>query len=234
MSISHALKGFSFPTVLLIFATLVSVEAFAACPREDVSFYLQQGFTHEQIIKLCSEPSPLEQKTTIPTNTPPAQKTLSPHSQQRTKPLVASPAIQHETSGIYGNSDAIFLATAIEAYDVEVTENTIMFTRKECFTYGQEDWNEFKNSACPTVKYTIVRGELKILERDNGFFGLGATALYISGNIKADILDLGKFKQSHQEEINQTIQQNTEKLKIDVRSGMPQNKVEAILLKLAG
>jgi hypothetical protein len=73
-----------------------------------------------------------------------------------------------------------------------------------------------------------------IKDRDNGFFGLGSTALYISGNIKAEILNLGQFKQDQQEEIRHIIQKNTEMLKIDVRSGMPQDKVEAILLRLAG
>ena len=233
MSMLHALKGVARPITQLLLTILFSAEVYAACRRDDVVYYLQQGFNHEQIVKLCSEPKTSYQKPFTSANKP-QQKVLSPQIKQQAQPIAKPPVIRHEASGIYGNPDAVFLATAIEAYDVEVTENTIMFTRKDCFTYGQEDWNEFKSSACLVVKYTIVRGGLKILERDNGFFSLGGTSLYISGNIRADIIDLNKFKQDHQPEIKRIVQENTKKLKIDVRSGMPQHKVEAILLKLAG
>ncbi len=230
MSIRYALKKLSLASLCVLF----SAEAYATCPREDVAYYLQQGFNHQQIVTLCSEQAkPSYQKPYTPINETPPQIVVPKTKQQA--PLVTTPAvIRDQATGIYANPDAVFLATAIEAYDVEVTENTIMFTRKDCFSFGQEDWNEFKNSACPTVKYTIVRGGLEVLERDNGFFGLGSTALYISGNIRADILDLEEFKQRYHQDIKRIVQQNTEKLKIDVRSGMPQSKVEAIFLKLAG
>ncbi len=221
-------------TVMIVFiGTLFSVQAYAACPREDVSYFLKQGFNHEQIVQLCSSPSS-SKKTVESTEskikqTPPFVKNEHP-----SKPFVESPSIRHESTGIYGNPDAVFLATAIEAYDIEVTKNTIMFTRKDCFKFGQQDWNGFQNSACPKVKYTIISGGLKINDRDNGFFGLGSKALYVSGNIRADILDLDQFKQNQQEEIRQIIQKNTKALKIDVRSGMPQDKVEAVFLRIAG
>jgi hypothetical protein len=217
---------------LVFFAILFSVKAYAACPREDVSYYLKEGFNQEQIVELCSASKPSQRSYEKTTKV--QQEPLTAESKQQLKPLDDTRVIHHESAGIYGNPDAVFLATAIEGYDVEVTENTIIFTRKDCFNFGQKDWNGFQNNACPNVKYTIIRGGLMIKDRDNGFFGLGSTALYISGNIKAEILNLGQFKQDQQEDIRRIIQKNTEMLKIDVRSGMPQDKVEAILLRLAG
>lgn len=249
------------PTIFIsrfcLFVILFSAKSYAACPREDVTYYLKEGFNHEQIVKLCSiQNSTHQQQSTLPTQEPQkknlsSQKELPSHTHstppQHTHTAPANyahdapahhthktPAYRHEALGIYGNPDAVFLATAVEAYDVEVTDSAIIFTRKDCFNYGQEDWNEFQDRACPNVKYTITRGGLKIVERDNGIFGLGSTALYISGNIKAEILDIDQFNTKHREAIRATIQNNTKKLKIDVRSGMPQSKVEAILLKLAG
>jgi hypothetical protein len=221
-------------TVMIVFiAALFSVHAYAACPREDVSYFLKQGFNHEQIVQLCSttgsSKETVEKAESKIKQIPPFIK-----SEQPSKPLVESPDVRHESAGIYGNPDAVFLATAIEAYDIEVTKNTIMFTRKDCFNFGQKDWNGFQNSACPNVKYTIISGGLQIKDRDNGFFGLGSKALYVSGNIRADILNLDQFKQNQQEEIRQLIQNNTKALKIDVRRGMPQDKVEAVFLRIAG
>lgn len=217
---------------------LFSVESHASCVREDVTFYLKQGFNHEQIVQLCATQNVTPQQPSYSSIKKPQQKTLSSQPeklQPETSPYVdKAPIYRHEASGIYGNPDAVFLATAVEAYDVEVNEEAIMFTRKDCVDYGQEDWNEFKDRACPNVKYSITRGGLKIVDRDNGFFGMGSTALYISGTIKAEILDLDQFKSKHQTVIKRIIQKNTEKLKIDVRSGMPQSKVEAVLLRLAG
>ena len=234
MSTPKGLNDFSLIIKKIVFlGILVSAQTFAACPREDVSYYLKQGFNQEQIVQLCamSDSSPQSfEKTTNKVQ----QEPHSVESKKEPKSLEDAPIVRHESAGIYGNPDAVFLATAIEGYDVEVTENTIIFTRKECFNFGQKDWNGFQNSACPHVKYTIISGGLKIKDRDNGFFGLGSTALYISGNIKAEILDLGQFNQNQQEDIRRVIQKNTDMLKIDVRSGMPQDKVEAILLRLVG
>ncbi len=241
MSKANGLNDFSLTAKKIIllskfvfFAILFSVKAYAACPREDVSYYLKEGFNQEQIVELCSTSKPSQQSYEKKTTTKVQQEPHTAESKQQLKSLDDIRVIRHESAGIYGNPDAVFLATAIEGYDVEVTENTIIFTRKDCFNFGQKDWNGFQNSACPHVKYTIISGGLKIKDRDNGFFGLGSTALYISGNIKAEILDLGQFNQNQQEDIRRIIQKNTDMLKIDVRSGMPQDKVEAILLRLAG
>ncbi len=239
MSKANGLNDFSLtakkilPLSKFVFIVILfSAKAYAACPREDVSYYLKEGFNQEQIVELCSTSKPSQRSYEKTTKV--QQEPHTEESKQQLKSLDDTRVIRHKSAGIYGNPDAVFLATAIEGYDVEVTENTIIFTRKDCFNYGQKDWNGFQNSACPNVKYTIIRGGLMIKDRDNGFFGLGSTALYISGNIKAEILNLGQFKQDQQEEIRHIIQKNTEMLKIDVRSGMPQDKVEAILLRLAG
>ena len=234
MSTPKGLKDFPLITKkIVLLGFLVSAQAYAACPREDVSYYLKQGFKQEQIVQLCTMPDSSRQSLEKTTNKI-QQEPHSVESKKKSKALEDAPIVRHESAGIYGNPDAVFLATSIEGYDVEVTENMIIFTRKECFNFGQKDWNGFQNSACPHVKYTIISGGLKIKDRDNGFFGLGSTALYISGNIKAEILDLGQFNQNQQEDIRRIIQKNTDMLKIDVRSGMPQDKVEAILLRLAG
>ncbi len=73
----------------------------------------------------------------------------------------------------YGDPDTVFLATAVEGYDVELSGYALSFSRKECFDYGWQDWNGFQDRSCPHVKYSISRGTLEVVERDNGLFGFG-------------------------------------------------------------
>ncbi|MEE9339828.1 MAG: hypothetical protein V3U87_17285, partial [Methylococcaceae bacterium] len=207
---------------IFLLIILFSTKSYAACIREDVSYYLKQGFNQEQIVKLCARQNSIPQEQRHTPIQEPQQPTLPPQENHAQHPNEAPPSRHSEATSTYGNLDAIFLSTAVEAYEVEVTEDTIMFTRKDCFDYGEEDWNEFQERACPRVKYAIDRNGLKIVDRDNGFFGMGSTALYISGDIKAEILDLDQFKTKNQEAIRTAIQKNTEKLKINIRSGMSQ------------
>lgn len=236
MAIKNTLVSYTLtPTVIRTFymmGILFSASSNATCPRDDVTYYLKEGFNHEQIVKLCSKQKGTPQQQLDSSTSELTKKTVLLSNEQKQNVNIA-PIQQHKVPAIDDNQDAIFLATAVEAYDVEVTDEAIIFKRKDCFNYGQEDWNEFQDRACPKVKYSISRKGLKIVDRDNGFFGMGSTALYVSGNIEAEILDLDEFQPKHQDVIKATIQKNTEKLKINIRSGMPQNKVEATLLKLA-
>jgi len=225
-----------FIRTFLFFAIVFAFKANAACQKEDVSFYLEKGFNHEQVIQLCANTQTKPQDTNAPVvqqqPTPAPTPTAAPMT---TAPISSTVTQNNQTGfGLYGHPDAIFLATAIEGYDVEVTDREIIFARKECFKYGVEDLNGFRNQACPNVRYSIARGGLRIVDRDNGIFGFGSTALYISGNITVEILDLNTFRAENQSEIQSIVEAKTDKLKINVRSGMPQSKVEAILLKLAG
>ncbi len=215
----------------LTLGLIFSAQVYAECPKEDVTYYLKQGFNQEQIVQLCTKQNSTSQKQLPSSIKEPEQKSfLSPS--RSADDLKSAEINSNKSSGIY-NPDAIFLASAIEAYDLEVTKDVIMLTRKDCFEYGQEDWNEFQDRACPNVKYTISRDGLEIVDRDNGFFGMGSTALYIAGTITAEIVDLDQFQDKQHEAIKATIQNSTKKLKINIRSGMPQDKVEGVLLKLA-
>ncbi|MCF6204161.1 MAG: hypothetical protein L3J59_10915 [Methylococcaceae bacterium] len=218
---------------IFLLSMLFLPKSYAACVREDVTYYLEQGFNNEQIVQLCVRKNTVPEKQSHPSSTTQElqQKPFVP-KKEHIQDSVAPTSRDSEAASTYGNFDSKFLSTAVEAHEVEVTEEVIILIRKECFDFGQEDWNEFKERACPKVKYIINRGGLKIVDRDNGIFGMGSTALYISGNIKAEILDLDLFKTKNQEAIQEIIQKNTVKLKISIRPGMSQTKVEGVLLKL--
>ncbi len=58
--------------------------------------------------------------------------------------------------------------------------------------------------------------------------------MYVAGDISVKILNISAFEQEHHTEIQSKILLQKEKLKNNVRSGMSQPKVVAILVKLAG
>ena len=42
-------------SIILLILAILSNSVFAECKKEDITYYLDKGFTHEQITKLCSD-----------------------------------------------------------------------------------------------------------------------------------------------------------------------------------
>ena len=145
---------------------------FPACNQEDVKFYLDKGFTHEQITELCAET-----KAEVPDYTPYQQKVI----------------IYQQGEGAQGIQDGFTyeerkaireLEVGTDVVNLVVDQDSIQFTVRVCLAIqeGKEYSQRFK--ACPEVFYRILRAGLKALASGKQYGIFGQSSITIQGVIE--------------------------------------------------
>lgn len=159
----------------------------AACSRADVEFYLGKGFSHEQITAICSGAE-------VPTVMEPEVKAGEAEIRQSETEISET---RRETASETARNDASFLAGAIDGNDVEVGMESLKYTTRDCFEYGEEDGNGFRKKACPEVRFSIDFEGMKIKRSGRKEFLYGPTVIVVKGRIERQILSgvehLGKY-----------------------------------------
>lgn len=224
-----------FSTAILLSSLLTTSTAWAnVCSKADIDFYLQRGFSHEQVVRLCNNADVMGQKTPATISPVPAQ----------TMPVV-TPAIPPTDTTIpttdtvkpAGNkvsqSDLIYFKTAIESDQVELTPGTLSYMRSGCIKYGEEDFIGFKEDACVKTRTTIDRSGLKVIKAQSGIMLVRDAELIVTGNIKREILDADKLKAKKRKGLLAEYSLNPTQINIPLRSGIKPNEVAARLQALA-
>lgn len=132
---------------------LFSSQANAVCSRDDVKFYLDKGFTNEQVTVLCSETAGA------------ASKTSQSEAQSDTEQQPTSAAVDENT---------LFLQRAIKAQEIKLSSESLSYTQnKMCMEYGEEDLFGFTPKVCPDVTFTIALKGLEVTDtgKQYGFYG---------------------------------------------------------------
>ena len=195
----------------------------AACSRSDVEFYLDKGFSHEQITAICSaaEAQPV---------TEPEVNAGEAGTRQRETGTSKTPS---ETASVTARNDASFLAGAIDGYDVEVGTEFLKYTTQDCFEYGEEDNNGFRKKACPEVRFSIDFEGMKIKRSGRKEFLYGPRVIVVKGRIERQILsgveDLTEYERK---EVHRALKRGGE-LAIPVREDIPLKEAVAALRNTA-
>ncbi|KAG1663479.1 hypothetical protein GQR58_020418 [Nymphon striatum] len=122
-------------SLLAVFSLFFSSELLAnGCSKADIEYYLQKGFSHEQVTKLCS----------IPLASAPAQGQVSA---QRKAPQGA---------------DQAFLAAALDAKNVTLNQNSLSYSSEECAEYGPENNVDLIEEACVNSTCNLKRDYLNL------------------------------------------------------------------------
>ena len=141
----------------------------AGCDPDTVQFYLDKGFTQEQITKLCSTSA-----GTAPRYEP-YQKPVVIYQEGGYQPGVSAEerkAIQELKGSIAGRS-------------VDVTDDRISYIRSICVSAGNSGEVDLRGKECVDVAFSIARDGLKVLESGRGFLVFGKIELEIvSSDIK--------------------------------------------------
>ena len=149
--------------ILSILLLSIPYISWGACDPETVQFYLDKGFTQEQITKLCSQSS---------NNAPqyePYQKPVVIYQEGGYKPGVSAEerkAIQELKGSISGRS-------------VDITDDHISYIRNVCIVAGNSGSVDQRGKECVDVAYSIARQGLKVTESGRGFL--------LFGNIELDV-----------------------------------------------
>ena len=129
-----------------------AAQAQAECAREDVQFYLDKGFTQEQVTKLCA----------------PAAAPARPASSRYQ--AYADEYVDREDTEYTARlriEREVFLRNSIEATDIRVNDGHLHYTRENCVSEGVEKDRAFGLKACPEVQFRIRLAGLEIDEEEH-------------------------------------------------------------------
>jgi hypothetical protein len=219
------------PEVLMCGVLLLAfpLHLHAACSRADVEFYLEKGFTQEQITAICTSggdgPS-VKMKTSPPAE--PSSANLAKPGKETNLPRQSS---QASRSG--SDEKAIDLAIAIKGYDVQIDTETLGYTTEECIEYGAEDLFGFKNKECLKIRYTINLDGLEVIGPARKMFFFGTGGIRVRGDIDCTIVSgLNSFSTEDRRRLAKQLEDGNE-TDIPIREGIPIEDVEATLKRLA-
>ncbi len=223
--------------------------SYAGCSRDDIDHYLSKGFTPGQVTALCTQDSATSEKKTAAEVSSEKAELATPASKVTTKEAASTkkmaepvstpaakpvPAAAVATSAVGSayESNEQFLKTAIEGYDVVLTENTLTYVHKTCVKAGQEDLFGFIPMTCPDVRYTIsLTGlDVKKVKRQSTFYG--PMVARVKGKIQRDII--ANFNPKNDDVRKMVLDQiNTGPMTdIPIREGIPAAQVKKVFSEI--
>ena len=187
---------------------VISSQVSAACSRDDITFYLDKGFTAEQITAMCSEPS-----------APAAAK--QNNGQQSAPPLA--------------DENVLFLSRAIKGHKIKQSTDSLQYTLKKfCIEYGEQDIFGFAPKVCPDVIFTISLKELVVLDTDLEYGFYGAQQIQVkSSAIKREIIGELKDKTPDERELILDAFEKGNETTIPVRDDYSMQRVKQVLQELS-
>ena len=155
--------------IIYIGLILFPFNAWGQCDQETVQFYLEKGFTQEQITKLCSS------STTSAPKYEPYQKPVVIYQEAGTRPGQSAEERKAEKE----------IKGSIAGRSVEVLEDSINYIRAVCLVAGNNKEVDQRGKKCVDVAYSIARKDLRVLESGRGFLLFGDIELeVVSSEIK--------------------------------------------------
>lgn len=195
--------------VFIMFSNQVN----AACSRDDITFYLDKGFTTDQITVLCSEAAGTASKT-------------SQTEAQDTEQLPASAAV---------DDNELFLQRAIKAQKINLSSDSLNYTQeKMCMEYGEEDLFGFTPKVCPDVTFSIALKGLEVTDTGKKYGFYGTPEVRVKSSVIKRVI-IGELKNKTPEErelIIEKFEQGFETA-IPIRDDFSLEEVKQVLLDLS-
>lgn len=179
--------------------------AWAECSRDDIQFYLDKGFTTEQVTLLCSEPASEGKKK---------YRAYTDEYVDRTdQEYQARMRVEREAA----------LRNAIEATDIRLERGYLYYVRPQCVSEGVEKDRAFGLKSCPNIRYRIKLAGLKVDEKEHKKrFLFGQKMVRVTGQIKRQEMP-GAFADIPDEYWRNVLRKRLEKgntTKIPLRDGV--------------
>ncbi len=145
----------------------------AECSRGDVNYYLEKGFSHEQVTAICGGNSSSDNRQ------------RGRYQAHEDPDLELERTLRAEKK----IADDILLArTAIAGWDIELTPKKLEYTRKFCVTAGKTSEVEGRTRACPDVRYRIHFPNLKVKDFERKYFFIGQREIEVVGKVQRKLL----------------------------------------------
>lgn len=173
-----------------------------SCSESNISFYLKNGFTHDQIVKLCV------------TNKTQPTTSYAPHT-AIPSPLTA-PSIQNNH-----DKEQLYFETVINADPVILRNDKLSFDRRECAVYGELDMTETRDKICINTRTHINLKGLQIIRVTKGIPLIRKQEFLVKGVITREYLnDTSQISHYKMDAINRQLPTHPDKIQIPIRSGI--------------
>ena len=188
--------------LLLLFSAPL---AWAECSRDDIQFYLDKGFTTEQVTLLCSKPGGEEKKK--------YRAYTDEYVDRQDQEYQVRMRVEREAA----------LRNAIEATDIRLERGYLYYVRPQCVSEGVEKDRAFGLKSCPDIRYRIKLAGLEIDEKPyKKRFLFGQKMVRVIGEIKRQEMP-GAFSDIPDEYWRNVLRKRLEKgnsTKIPLRDGV--------------
>jgi len=186
-----------------------------SCSKADIDYYLQRGFTHDQVIRLCA-------------GSPSANNTQgSPLPQHHAS---ATPTMNYAQSNEL-IADRVYFETVLDAKATKLTPSELSYTAKECLKYGEENLGGLRDKACVNSQISINFKGLKVIKAVKGIMLIRDQEMILQGNIHREYLNYTALPHKQQSIIRARLPTNPQTLNLPVRKGIDPKQVASKLQK---
>lgn len=204
-------------TLALLLLGLTSTSAWAACERSDIEFYLNKGFSPDQITRLCAAP---EARSTAPATS------ASAVAVEATPPVVAN---DQGVKKILAD-----LEKTLQVESMSIENGSLVFQQRFKVKYGEEDVFGNLQEVKPTMQVSIKLSTMRLIKAAKRIPILRGAYVLLSGDVQQNLLNPEQYKPKQLAGINEflteEVGQNSAKIKVLAEADI--NKVGADLQEL--
>ncbi|MEM7401895.1 MAG: hypothetical protein AAF304_08110 [Pseudomonadota bacterium] len=164
--------------IFCAFILLISISTLdAACNRDDIQFYLDKGFSQEQITQLCSASGTSEGAISVPDYTPYQQKVI----------IYKDGGGPEKKDGLTNEERTAFndLKLGGDVTRLKLTPEHISYTAKVCLRAGQSPNQHERYKDCANIDYVIQRKDLIVTSSGKKLIFFGSAVVILEGTIQA-------------------------------------------------
>jgi len=169
--------AYKLTSLALLLTFLVSFSAYAECNREDVQFYLDKGFTQEQVTQLCSAASTGGESA--PDYTPYQQKVII-YKEGGGEPQGIKDGLTREEREAVNT-----LKAGGDISKLNVTPETISYTAKTCIISASSPEFSQRYKDCVDVDFVVQRKDLTVSASGKKLLLFGSQHVTLEGDIEA-------------------------------------------------
>jgi len=206
-------------SVFSMSALFTSSNALAnSCSKSDIDYYLQRGFTNEQVVQLCAGPAATQ-------NTGQTYQAPTQAQNQQTQ--------QNNQLG----EDQSYLSAALDSDGVTMTPQTLTLLPRECIEYGSASGSQaaadLKETICVNTKLIINFAGLTIGKASKGLFLVKDAKVIVKGNIQRELIGINELRRQDREAIIEKLSTNPKAVDLKIRRGLDPSAVAERLNRYA-
>ncbi len=168
---------FKYTSFIAVFYFCLTQTLYADCTREDVQFYLDKGFTQDQITQLCSA-SAGGNSESVPDYTPYQQKVII-YKEGGEAPGIKDGLTKEEREAVST------IKAGGEITRLKVTPETISYEARTCVTSANSPEFDQRFKDCVDVDFTVQRKNLVVSSSGKKLLLFGNHYVLLEGDIDA-------------------------------------------------